>query len=186
MIVSAASGGMPCRPSDQEKPHFFGHAEARGVFAGLLQRLLAQVCRRDERADALAQQVYGKIPVIRADIGGRGNRAGQTRRTAAAGWRSEPSSLHAKGRPSGRPFPFGLLLGLLGFLGSLDKAVDLRQERVGINAVHHAGLLDRLAARGRAAQAVHTDGHEQRSSFGRDIQNIADDGGLFDLCSHKK
>lgn len=123
--------------------------------------------------------------MIRADIGGAGTARDKF------GAQQQPvgdRNLHrftqkAAIRP---PFPFGLLLGLLGFLGSLDKAVDLRQERVGINAVHHAGLLDRLAARGRAAQAVHTDGHEQRSSFGRDIQNIADDGGLFDLCSHKK
>ena len=56
----------------QEKLHVFGHAEARGVFAGLLQRLLAQVCCRDERADTLAQQVHGQISMIRADIGGAG------------------------------------------------------------------------------------------------------------------
>ena len=56
---------------------------------------------------------------------------------------------------------------------------------VGVNAVDSTGLLDGLTMGGHAAQAVHTDGHEQRSSFGRDIQNIADDGGLFDLCSHK-
>ena len=53
-------------------------------------------------------------------------------------------------------------------------------------AMHHAGFFDGLAAGRRAAQAVHADGHEQRSSLRGDIQNVTDDGGFFDLCSHKK
>ena len=53
----------------QKKLHPIRDAEARGVFARLLQRLLAQVGCRDERTDLILEQVHGKIAVIRADVG---------------------------------------------------------------------------------------------------------------------
>ena len=70
-------------------------------------------------------------------------------------------------------------------LGCLDKTVDLSQEALAINAVHHASLLDRLASCARAAQAVHADGLEQRSRLRSDVQNITDNRILFNLCSHE-
>ena len=59
--------------------------------------------------------------------------------------------------------------------------VQLSQEGLAVDAVNHAGFLNGLAAGRGAAQAVHTDSEEQGSSVGCDIQNITDDGGLFNL-----
>jgi hypothetical protein len=50
--------------------------------------------------------------------------------------------------------------------------------------VDHAGFLNSLTPGRGAAQAVHANGKEQGSSMGRDIQNIANDGILFDFNSH--
>lgn len=71
-----------------------------------------------------------------------------------------------------------------GFLACLDEMVDLCQESVGVDTVDHASLFYGLAAGGRAAQAVHADCHEQRSGLRRDVENVADDGGLFNFYSH--
>ena len=57
-----------------------------------------------------------------------------------------------------------------------SDAVELVQQGVHVYAVNHAGLFYRLALRGGAVKAVHTDGHEQRSGIGSDAQDIADDG----------
>ena len=53
----------------EQELHPVRHAEAGGVLPRLLQRLLAQVRRGDEGADALAQQVHSQISVVRADVG---------------------------------------------------------------------------------------------------------------------
>lgn len=68
-------------------------------------------------------------------------------------------------------------------LAGLNEAVDLLEEGVGVNTVDHAGLLNGLTAGRRAAQAVHADGHEQRSGLRCDVENVADDGGLFNFSS---
>jgi hypothetical protein len=76
----------------------------------------------------------------------------------------------------------GLAL-LVGFV-SLQEVVQLSQERVALNAVDHAGFLDSLTAGRGAAQAMHADGEEQGGSLRSNIQNIADDGILFNFDSH--
>ena len=76
-----------------------------------------------------------------------------------------------------------LLLGLVGFVG-LQEVVELRQEAVAFDAVHHAGLLHGFTPGRGAAQAVHTDGEEQGSGLRRYVQNVADDGFFFNFNSH--
>ena len=62
--------------------------------------------------------------------------------------------------------------------------VQLSQERLALDAVDHAGLLDGFTPGRGAAQAVHADGEEQGRGLGRDIQHITDNGGLFNFNSH--
>ena len=77
-----------------------------------------------------------------------------------------------------------MLLGLFSLFACLDEAVDLRQERVGVNAMHHAGFFDGLAAGRRAAQAMHADGLEQGRGLRREVEHVADDGIFFNFNSH--
>lgn len=67
----------------------------------------------------------------------------------------------------------------------LGGCVELAHQIVHVYAVDHAGLLHRLPAGGGAAEAVHSDGHENRCSLGGDIQNITNDC-VFCNLSHKK
>ena len=53
---------------------------------------------------------------------------------------------------------------------------------IGVDAMHHAGLLNGLASGGRTAQTVHTDGQKDRCGCCINIKNIADNGILCDLC----
>jgi hypothetical protein len=75
---------------------------------------------------------------------------------------------------------------LIGFFAGFDEAVDLLQESVAIDAVHHAGFLYGFPTGRGAAQTVHTDSMEQGSGVGSDVQHITDDGILFNLYSHDK
>jgi hypothetical protein len=58
------------------------------------------------------------------------------------------------------------------------------RERLAVDAVHHASFLHSFTPGRGAAQAVHTDGEEQRRSLGCDVQNVANDGFFFNLNSH--
>ena len=62
--------------------------------------------------------------------------------------------------------------------------VQLCQERLAVDAVNSAGFLYGLTAGRGAAQSMHTDGEEQGSRVGRDVQNVADDSGFFNFNSH--
>ena len=64
--------------------------------------------------------------------------------------------------------------------------VELGEERLALDAVYHAGFLYGLTPGRGAAQAMHTDGEEQRRALGRDIQNISDNGVLFNFHSHDR
>ena len=153
----------------------------------LLQRLLAQVRRGDEGADALAQQVYGQISVVRADVGhARAGRHQGRAQEQTVGDRYFHSH-HAKGRPAAA-LPFGAecyLAFSASSFASMKRLTCARKASASTPWTMQASSSG-LAAGGRAAQAVHADGHEQRSSLRGDIQNVTDDGGFFDLCSHKK
>ena len=67
---------------------------------------------------------------------------------------------------------FGSLIGF----HCLDEVVHLCEEGIGIHAVDHAGLLNGLAAAGRAAQAMHADGLEQGRGPRREVENVGDAG----------
>ena len=75
---------------------------------------------------------------------------------------------------------FGSLIGF----HCLDEVVYLCEEGVGIHAVDHAGLLNGLAAAGRAAQAMHTDSLEQGRGLRREVEHVADDGIFFNFDCH--
>ncbi len=75
---------------------------------------------------------------------------------------------------------FGSLIGF----HCLDEVVHLCEEGIGIHAVDHAGLLNGLAAAGRAAQAMHADGLEQGRGLRREVEHVADDGIFFNFNSH--
>ena len=75
------------------------------------------------------------------------------------------------------------LAGLVCFV-SLQEVVQLGQKTVAVNAMHHAGLLNGLTPGRGAAQTVHSDGEEQGSALGRNVQNVADDGFFFNFNSH--
>ena len=62
--------------------------------------------------------------------------------------------------------------------------VQLGQEGLAVHTVNHAGFLYGLTPGRGAAQAVHTDGEEQRSGLRRYVQNVADDGFFFNFNSH--
>ena len=88
-----------------------------------------------------------------------------------------------KGLPIGQPCD-PLSLGLFCFV-SFQEMIQLRQEAVAVHAVHHAGFFNGFAPGRGAAQAMHTDGEEQGSALGRDVQNITDDGFFLDFNSHE-
>ena len=68
-----------------------------------------------------------------------------------------------------------LLSGLVGLL------IHQLQQLVHVHTVNGAGLLHSLATGRGATQAVHTDGEEDGSGLRGNIQNITDDGVLFDF-----
>ena len=76
-----------------------------------------------------------------------------------------------------------VLTHVVGLVG-LQELVQLSQEGLAVHAVDHAGLFNGLAPGRGAAQAVHTDGKEQRRSLRGYIQNIADNGFFFNFNSH--
>ena len=76
----------------------------------------------------------------------------------------------------------GQLSGLLVARGiGFQEVVELGEERLALNAVDHAGFLYGFAPGRGAAQAMHADGEEQRRTLGRDIQNVSDNGVLFNV-----
>ena len=74
-----------------------------------------------------------------------------------------------------RPVTVCRLLCLVGFL------VHQCQQLVHVDAVNHAGLFHGLTAGRGAAKAMHTDGQENRSRLGSDVQNITDNGVLRNI-----
>ena len=54
--------------------------------------------------------------------------------------------------------------------------VELFNKSVYISAVNCAGICNRLASGSGTAQAVHTDGEEDRCGLRCDVKNIADNG----------
>ena len=72
--------------------------------------------------------------------------------------------------------PVCLLIGL---------GVDSLQQLLHVHTVNGAGFGYGLAAAAGAAQAVHTNGQEDRSRLGRHIQDIADDS-IFRNGNHGK
>ena len=49
---------------------------------------------------------------------------------------------------------------------AVEESVERLHELVGIDAVHRAGICDRLSRGVRAVEAVHAEGHEDRRDFG--------------------
>lgn len=62
--------------------------------------------------------------------------------------------------------------------------VQLGQKTVAVNAMHHAGFLNGLAPGRGAAQAVHSNRKKQGRTLRCNVQNVADDGFLFNFSSH--
>ena len=56
---------------------------------------------------------------------------------------------------------------------AVEESVERLHELIGIDAVHHAGICDRLGRGVRAVEAVHAEGHEDRS----DLRVELHDGG---------
>jgi chromosome segregation ATPase len=67
--------------------------------------------------------------------------------------------------------------------GSLrDASRQLKQELVNIDTVNHTCLFHGFSPGSGAAEAVHSDCHEQRGSLGGNVQNIPNNGILFNFC----
>jgi len=88
-----------------------------------------------------------------------------------------------QGRMVIRPCFALFLFCLVGFV-SLQEVIQLRQERLAVNAVNSAGFLDGLTPGRGAAKAVHADGEKQGGSLRSDVQHITDNSIFFNLNSH--
>ena len=95
------------------------------------------------------------------------------------------SSSTTKKRAARRQLPKWVLAlaRLVGFV-SLQEMIQLGQKTVAVNAMHHAGFLNSFAPGRGAAQAVHSNRKKQGRALGCDVQNVADDGFLFNFNSH--
>ena len=177
----------------QAEGHALLHAEFFRVADGALQGHFPDVGGNDRAGNAVFQKVNAEITVVTAhvrhpvaglDIAAAGQQA-----VGKGNFHGRPSFYTKKAIPAiVRDGAAGILSVLLrGFVGlvGFQEIVQLGEERLAVHTVNHAGFLNGLAPGRGAAQAVHTDGKEQRRSLRGYIQNIADDGFFFNFNSHE-
>ena len=176
----------------QVEGHVLLHAVFFRVTDGALQGHFPDVGGNDRAGDAVFQKVNAEISVVTAHV--RHPVAGLDIATAGqqpvgkGNFHGRPSFYTKKAIPAiVRDGAAGILSVLLrGFVGlvGFQEIVQLGEERLAVHTVNHTGFLNGLAPGRGAAQAVHTDGEEQGCGLGRDVQNVPDDGILFNFYSH--